>query len=191
MPAAAFAVHQLRYWLAFGSQAGVELQRQGHSYLHSVVPWIVFLITLAVGAFLGALGCAFDGQRPRPRRTVSFAGLWLLCSVSLVAIYVSQELLEGLFATGHPNGLIGIFGYGGGWSVPAAVAVGLVLAAVFYGARWVLHEVAERYCQDRARSGGTPTEVWRRHDVFVFRLAPLVGGWSDRGPPLQQRARLT
>jgi len=37
MPAAAFAVHQLRYYLAYGSAAGAELQRTGHSYLHSVV----------------------------------------------------------------------------------------------------------------------------------------------------------
>src|SRR5581483_12089280 len=70
MPAAAFAVHQLRYWLAFGSQAGAELERQGHSYLHSVAPWIVFLIAVAVGAFLRALGRAFGGQRTTPHRTV-------------------------------------------------------------------------------------------------------------------------
>ena len=29
-PAAAFAVHQLRYLLAFGGAASLELQRQGH-----------------------------------------------------------------------------------------------------------------------------------------------------------------
>ena len=56
----------------------------------------------------------------------------------------AQEFLEGLFATGHPGGLAGIFGYGGWWSIPAAVCVGLVLAAVFHGARWVLDEVAQR-----------------------------------------------
>ncbi|MGN6169566.1 MAG: hypothetical protein ACTHQQ_15560 [Solirubrobacteraceae bacterium] len=191
MPAAAFAVHQLRYWLAFGSQAGVELERQGHSYLHSVVPWIVLLIAVVVGAFLRALGRALGGQRSMPRRTVSFAGLWLLCSVTLVAIYASQEFLEGVLATGHQGGLAGIFGFGGWWSVPAAAAVGLVLAALFYSARWVLHEVAKRYRHDRGPGGATPAETWRPHAVFLFRLAPLVGGWSDRGPPLLKRARLT
>ena len=40
MPAAAFAVHQLRYWFAFGAHAGVVLRAQGHSYLHSVAPWV-------------------------------------------------------------------------------------------------------------------------------------------------------
>ena len=183
MPAAAFAVHQLRYWLAFGSQAGAELDRQGHSYLHSVAPWIIFLIAVAVGSFLRALGRAFGGQRTTPRRSVSFAVLWLLCSASLVAIYMSQELLEGLLATGHPGGLAGIFGFGGWWAVPAAVAVGLLLAAVFYGARWVLYEVAERYRRHRAAIGPPPPRSWRPRAVLVSRLAPLVAGWSGRGPP--------
>jgi hypothetical protein len=54
MPGAAFAVHQLSYWLAFGNRAAVVLQAQGHSYLHSVVPWIVVLIALSAGIFLQA-----------------------------------------------------------------------------------------------------------------------------------------
>src|SRR5438067_13612814 len=58
MPAAAFAVHQLRYWLAFGGHAGAQLQAQGHAYLHSLVPWIVLPIAIAVGGFLRALGRA-------------------------------------------------------------------------------------------------------------------------------------
>ena len=108
------------------------------------MPWIVLVIALVAGAFLRALGRAFGGRCSLPRYTVSFAALWLVCAACLVAIYVCQEFLEGLFATGHPAGLAGIFGYGGWWSVPAAVGVGLVLAAAFHGARWVLREVAQR-----------------------------------------------
>src|ERR1700730_4216038 len=84
MPAGAFAVHQLRYLLAFHGHAGDELQRQGHAYLHSLVPWIVLLIALAFGTFLRALGRAFGGRYSLPRFTVSFATLWLACSVCLV-----------------------------------------------------------------------------------------------------------
>ena len=184
MPAAAFAVHQLRYWLAFGSQAGVELQRQGHSYLHSVVPWIVLLIAVALGAFLHALGRAFGGRRSLPRYTASFAGLWLLCAACLVAIYITQEFLEGLFATGHPGGLAGIFGDGGWWSIPAALAVGLMLAAVFHGARWVLLQVFERYGRRIALPHARPVALSSRRDVALPRLAPLARGWSGRGPPV-------
>jgi hypothetical protein len=183
MPAGAFAVHQLRYWLAFGGHAGAQLQATGHSYLHSVVPWIVLLIAISCGVFLRALGRAFSGHCSVPRYTVSFAVLWLLCAASLVAIYAAQEFLEGLLAIGHPGGLAGIFGYGGWWSVPAALTVGLVLAAAFHGARWVLHEVAARH--GRRVRGARRRRITPRipRDAMLPRLAPLAGGWSGRGPP--------
>ncbi len=184
MPAAAFAVHQLRYWLAFGSQAGYELARQGHSYLHSVVPWIVLMIAVAVGAFLRALGRAFGGHRSLPRYTLSFAALWLVCSACLVAIYATQEFLEGLFLTGHPGGLVGIFGFGGWWAIPAAVAVGLVLAAAFQGARWILREVSDRYRRRRAAVRTRPLSRPAPRGLALPRLAPLANGWSGRGPPV-------
>ena len=117
------------------------------------------------------------------RYTLSFAALWLVCAAALVAIYVTQELLEGLFATGHPAGLVGVFGYGGWWSVPAALAVGLVLAAAFHGARWALREVAERRVpKPRTRRARTPVPR-PPYSVLAPRLAPLAGGWSGRGPP--------
>jgi hypothetical protein len=183
MPSAAFAVHQLRYLLAFGGHASLALQRQGHSYLHSLAPWSVLLIALALGAFLRALGRAFSGQRSLPRYTASFGALWLSCAACLVAIYASQEFLEGLFATGHPAGLTGIFGYGGWWAIPASLCVGLVLAAVFHGARWVLREVSERRA---ARASVVPAPL-APGPLPSYRLAPrlepLAAGWSGRGPP--------
>lgn len=183
LPPAAFAVHQLRYLLAYGSAAGIELQRTGHSYLHSIVPWIIVLIALAVGLFLRALGRAFAGQSSVPRYAGSFLALWLLCAASLVAIYAGQEFLEGLLATGHPAGLVGVFGYGGWWAIPAAACIGLVLAAVFHAGTWVLREVIRRFgCLRAPRAHRKPARA-RHAQVFVPRLAPLVGGWSGRGPP--------
>ena len=145
--------------LAFGGSAGIELARQGHSYLHSLVPWIVLLIGIAAGGFLVGVGRALAGQRSVPRSMLSFAALWVVCSACLVAIYVTQEFLEGLFATGHPAGPVGIFGYGGWWSIPASVCVGLVLAAVFHGTRWVLDEVAQRCAGALALAMLGPREV--------------------------------
>lgn len=184
MPAGAFAVHQLRYWLAYGHRAGFELAAQGHSYLHSVVPWIVLLIGLAVGTFLLALGRALGGGGSLPRYTLSFAALWLLCAACLVAIYTTQEFLEGLFATGHPGGLAGIYGYGGWWSIPAALAVALVLAAAFHSARRVLHAVAERSALRIVPAGRAAILVRPRLDALLPALEPLVDGWSGRGPPV-------
>ena len=98
-------------------------------------------------------------------------------------MYTTQEFLEGLFATGHPAGLAGIFGYGGWWSIPAALAVGLVLAAAFHGARKVLHAVAERHAQRPVLAGRPPRITRARLDVILPALAPLADGWSGRGPP--------
>ena len=154
MPAAAFAVHQLRYLLAYGSGASAELQRTGHSYLHSVAPWIVSLLALAAGGFLWSLGRAVAGQRSVGRYAASLLGLWLVCSATLVGIFAAQEFLEGLFAIGHPAGWIAIFGYGAWWAIPAALCIGLVLAALFHGARWILDAVAVAR-QRRARGRRT------------------------------------
>jgi hypothetical protein len=187
MPAAAFAVHQLRYYLAYGSAAGAELRRTGHSYVHSVVPWIVLLVALVCGGFLLTLGRALAGHRSVPRFCASLLGLWLVCAGCLVAIFVTQEFLEGLFATGHPAGLAGIFGLGGWWSIPAALCVGLALAALFHGARWVLDEVARRYAQARPRLAVRVVSSRRPSGLVLPRLAPLAEGFSGRGPPLLGR----
>ena len=183
VPAGAFAVHQLRYWLAYGHRAGYELAVQGHSYLHSVVPWIVLLIAFAVGTFLVALGRALGGGGSLPRYTLSFAALWLLCAACLIAIYMTQEFLEGLLVTGHPGGVAGIFGYGGLWSIPAALAVALVLAAVFHSARRVLDAVAGRCAGRVIPADRAPFVARARLGVLLPALAPLADGWSGRGPP--------
>jgi hypothetical protein len=183
MPAGAFAVHQLRYWLAFHGVAGVELQRQGHAYLHSVVPWIVLSLALAAGAFVRSVGRALGGECSVSRYATSFAAMWLLCAGCLVGIYVCQEFLEGVFLTGHPAGVAGIFGYGGWWSVPAAACIGLVLAALFHGARWVLRAVAERGGRRAALPRAPLTAPLGGCRPPAPRLTPVVVGWSDRGPP--------
>jgi hypothetical protein len=183
MPPAAFAVHQLRYWFAFHGQMGLELQRQGHAYLHSLVPWIVLLIALAVGVFLRALGGALSGHCSIPRYTFSFAFLWLVCAACLLALYASQELLEGTFVTGHPAGLVGVFGYGGWWSIPAALGVGLVLAASFHGARWVLRETARRRAGRSLAPARTAVVARAPRDLSLPRMAALAGGCSGRSPP--------
>jgi hypothetical protein len=183
MPVAALAVHELRFVLAFGGHAGVELQRQGHSYLHSLAPWIVLLLAASVGGFLWVLGRALWGHRSLPRYTLSLAGLWLACSAALVAIFVAQELLEGLFATGHPRGLAGIFGYSGWWSIPASVCVGLVVAIVFHGARWLLDEVARRRSRPGLLRSRPAVAVPVPRNALLPRLLPLAEGRSGRGPP--------
>jgi hypothetical protein len=180
---AAFAVHQLRYVLAFGGHAGIELQRSGHAYLHSLVPWIVLLLALALGGFARGLGRALAGHSSPGRYGISLAALWLVCAAALLAVFTVQEAIEGLVIAGHPAGLAGIFGYGGWWAIPVCACFGLMLAAWLHGARWVLAAVARRHaCPARPRRRLAfvpipPLALWQPV------LAPLCAGWSDRGPP--------
>jgi hypothetical protein len=183
MPLAALLVHQLRYLLAFGSQAGLQVARQGHAYLHSLVPWLVLLLSLAVGGFLWALGRALAGHRSPSRYTASLLGLWAACTGCLIAIFVVQESLEGLLAVGHPAGLAGVFGYGGWWALPAAACVGLVLATIFHGARWVLDEAARLARCARRRVPRPERPLAHPAHTATARLTPLADGWSGRGPP--------
>jgi hypothetical protein len=184
LPAAAFAVHQLRYMLAFGVGAGAELSRSGHSYLHSVAPWLILLLALTVGAFLRAAGRAFAGQRTIPRYAMSLGVLWMLSATALVAIFVTQELLEGVFATGHPAGLTGIFGYGGWWSIPAAACVGLVVASLFHGALWVVDEVAGRRAPSLAPLRRRRIRPQAPRDLALPRSILGRGASRGRAPPL-------
>ena len=152
-----------------------------------MAPWIVFLIAVVVLVFLRALGRALAVRLLRrfAQSRSLFCGSVPSGRISLVAIYMSQEFLEGLLATSHPGGLTGIFGFGGWWSVPAAAAVGFALAAVFYGARWAPHEVAERYrrapwCLSVRRRPSHGARAMRSQSPGWLHLWP---GWSRRGPP--------
>ncbi len=182
VPAAALAVHQLRFMLAFGGRATVVLSQQGHAYMHSLVPWIVLSVAAAAGLFLWSLGRALGGNRRPTQYAASFTVLWIVCTITLIVIYAGQELLEGFFATGHTAGLAGVFSYGGWWSIPAALCVGLVLAAVFHGARWTLDEVARRHRRQAPAYQRENASAPRRRDALPL-LTPLAQGASGRGPP--------
>jgi len=184
LPVGAYAVHQLRYLFAFGGNAGTVLRETGHSYLGSVVPWLILLVGLIVGSFLRALGRAFAGHTSVRRYGASLGALWLTCTLCLIAIFTVQELLEGLLATGHPTGWVGVFGFGGWWAVPAAAMVGLVLASLFHGALWVLRVAETSAARRRRPTGAKPVGSSRPADALRPRIPPLTRGWSNRGPPL-------
>jgi hypothetical protein len=200
-PVAAFAVHQLRYLLAFGDGASREFERTGHSYLHSVVSWVVLLAALGLGVFLRRLGQACAGRTSPAHLTASFAGLWMACAVSLVAIFVLQELIEGLLATGHAVGPALVFAHGGWWSLPASGCVGLMLAAILHGARWSLTR-SPGQTPVPCHPGGVsdcslpvgPVPRWRRPDpcgAIGQTAAHLYSGAGGivrrRGPGLEPR----
>jgi hypothetical protein len=183
-PLAALVVHQLRYELAFGGGASRELADQGHSYLHELTPWIVLAVAIGLGGLIARVARAWRSGEGDGSQARGLIGLWALVSVALFSLYVGQEFLEGLFATGHPQGLAGILGDGGWWALPAAGAVGALLTLVIAGGRVLVAAVAAR---SRRRAAITVAHAARlavcRDRVALPRLAPLARVGAGRAPP--------
>ena len=181
VPAAAFVVHQLRYRIAYGPDAGRVLAAQGHSYLGSFAPWLVLALSFAAGLFLLRVARAVAGRPDTPTRR-SLAGLWALATASLVAVYVVQELLEGVFAAGHPAGLAGVFGHGGWWAFVLAAVAGVVIAALLR-AGCAIVSAAGRLAARRPMRLAPPL-AGRTVSVVLVPWPPLAGAAAGRAPPV-------
>jgi len=190
MPAAALAVHQLRYELAYGGGASHALAAQGHAYLSSLTPGIVLLTGLALGGSLGALvqrwGRGGDGAAGAGCGVVRAAGLraWLLASAALLAIYCGQELLEGVFAGGHAGGVTAVLGGGGWWALPLALLVGGLLAlALRAGAAVGDVMAAARPLRLRLRAVARAAKAAALPEVPALALPAPLARAAGRAPP--------
>lgn len=183
LPAGAYAVHQLRYFVTFGGHAEHELAAQGHAYLTALTAPIALLCAAAVGCFVGRLAQAWRGAAPGQRNQPGVRRVWLTTAALLVLIYVGQELLEGFLTTGHPGGLIGVFGAGGWSAVPLAVIVGGLIAL----ALWAGHRALAFVGGLRRASRPRPRRrvcTRRPRSVMRPRTAPLATKAAGRAPPL-------
>jgi hypothetical protein len=169
-------VHQLRYWLTYGPQASTQLADQGHAYLGSIVPWLV----LATGAALGGRLVSVASRRGPAARVRPFVAVWAACAFALVAIYTAQELLEGMFAQGHPGGIAGVFGHGGWWSVPLSVGIAFAIALlVRVGA--ALERVVAR--PPKLSFAPSPVLARRPRTPHLVAFRPLAAAAAGRAPP--------
>jgi len=180
MPAAAFAVHQLRYLLAYRSHASAELAAQGHSYLHSLVPWLVVTLAVGLSAFVRRAARALRTGETGTFSRRSAAMLWSATTVGLVLIYAVQESFEAFFASGHPTGLAGIFGHGGWWAVPAAGFAALLIVAILRLGRSLVR-VAGRLA--RRRTEPSFVASLPRCTVVLVSARPLALSAAGRAPP--------
>src|SRR3954451_21619667 len=85
--AGALALHELRYLVAYGGDAGRALDEEGHGYLGTVAA----LVDAAVVASGATLVAASVRRRRPPPRAPSCRLRWLGASVALLIIYVAQE----------------------------------------------------------------------------------------------------
>jgi hypothetical protein len=181
----ALGVHDLRYLLAYHGHAGQELALQGHAYLRFVTPLLAGLLVLAAAAFASRLMRAYAaGEGDAALRMPSTRRVWLFASALLVAVYSSQEWLEGLLAEGHPGGIGAPFSHGGWVAVPLALAIGLLIALALRGAATAIAVAAAR--------GRTRMAVLARPDLrsrigssvwIPARSAPLARALAPRAPP--------
>jgi hypothetical protein len=180
MPAAAFAVHQLRYLLAYGPHAKTALAAQGHTYLHSLVPWFVVMLAVGLSGFVRraahALGTGETGAFSRGSWTM----LWGATTTGLVMIYAVQESLEAFFASGHPTGFAGVFGHGGWWALPASAAVSLLVVAALRLGRSII-VAAGRLAPRRYHFTLVPAAVPR--GLVLVPARPLARSAAGRAPP--------
>jgi hypothetical protein len=179
MPISALAVHQLRYYVAFGSRAPEHLARDGHAYLSTIEPFVLLCVALAIGALIGRLAASW--RQPATGSAPPFVRVWTVCALTLFAIYCGQELFEGLFAVGHPAGMAGVLGHGGWIALPAALAIGAALALALRVAERLVAFVGRLAA--RRRPAPAPPHARSAPHRLDWRLAPLAGITGSRAPP--------
>ena len=173
------AVHQLRYLLAFGGQAGSELAAQGHSYLGLAAPIVAALALSAIAARIvrAALTGRVEGEPSSLRRSAA------LYAAAILAVFWTQELGEGVAFAGHPGGAAAVLAQGGLLALPLSLAIGLLCALLDRR----LHDV-ERIASAlrRSRPGRRlePGELGTAAAAHPRLYAPLAFGLARRPPPL-------
>jgi hypothetical protein len=178
-PAAAYAVHQLRFEFGYGAGSNAALAAQGHGYQDSLAPWVGILLALGLGSYLARLARAAAGARDvAPHR--SFAKLAVVAWALLLAAYGVQELLEGVFAAGHPAGLEGVLGHGGWWAIPLSGLAALAVAALLRLAETVVEAVAPA-TRTLLPHAGAP--LLRPVAATVPAISPLARRLAGRAPP--------
>ena len=180
---AAFAVHQLRYLVAFGGDTGEELSHQGHDYLASAAP---FAAALLLAAFAATLLLARSGASAPGGSAARRAGF---CGLAILVVYATQEMVEGALSAGHPAGLDAVLASAGWVALPLALLLGALTVLVerlLERAEVVLarprRALAARRRPPRARGS------LRAGHSRAPRVSPLALGSPQRPPPVPEPA---
>jgi hypothetical protein len=176
----ALVLHDLRYRVGYQEHAGAALRAQGHAYLPLLGAFVASVLASALASF-GAILIRARRSESTASSGLPFARTWGYSTVSLAAIYVTQEWLEGQLAPGHPAGLAGVIGHAGWVALLLAGAVGAAIALLLRGADAVVAFVSGRAVR-RRRSG--PSSVRRPPAFAPPTLDVLACKLAARAPPL-------
>lgn len=179
---ACLAAYELRHLVGWMTGAAPTQTVGGAGSLQA---WLAALLAIGAVLVLREAGRGLATQLPRPRWSGSLLRTWLGCSLGILGALCCAHLIATTADGGR--GLDGsslLVGFQS-WSVAlAALVAGLALAVSLTAARWVVATVSRRRRQ-RTRSAVASTLAARRAPTGA-RLrtpTPLLGGWSDRGPP--------
>jgi hypothetical protein len=176
----AVAVHQARYGLALAAGAHETGVAHRHGYLGVLIP--ALLAATFAATCVSLLGAALRRRVPAGRSAGGATERAALFALGLLAVYLCQELAEGLITAG-PSGLAdGIVGAGGWLVVPLAMFFGAA-AALLGGA---LDTVEERLARSEPQLLRAPRRLPRPLTAAVIPLASraLAFGFARRPPPL-------
>ncbi len=174
----AFALHQLRYLIAFGGSSSAELAHQGHRYMSELLaPMAVLILAAALATLIRGTEGESAARAPLARRIAVFAG-------ALLAIYLGQESLEGLIVAGHPTGAAAALANAGWIAIPLALAIGALSALLAHILERVEHVIAVVHAERPQRSRA-PSSRGRALPARGLRLpsTPLAFGLARRPPP--------
>lgn len=177
--AGAMAVHELRYLIG---GHGAAPESAGHAYLPLAGLGAALLVAAACAQLLALVVGARRTGRREPD-ALGFVAAWLVASLSIAAVFVAQELLEGLIAGDRATGLATVLGSGGWVALPAAAAVGALVAVALAGARAVVAAAARGSAR---RSQPAPRPPLRRPLARGHRRVTdvLATNLAGRAPPL-------
>jgi ABC-type nitrate/sulfonate/bicarbonate transport system permease component len=131
-------------------------------------PWILILVALGAGVMLREAARGLACRLPRPRWSAGFVGTWAGSSVLLLTVLLASASSLG----------------SGTWiSIALAVCLGLVLAASLPRARQLLSALTRLRRRIPARTRASTVPIPCALTVAAPVPAPLLAGWSDRGPP--------
>jgi hypothetical protein len=183
LTAAALSLHQLRYLLAYGGQSEQQLGLQAHAYLALIVPVAAVLMLVAVAAFAVRLLKAKRAAASEQGLPTGYK-LWARSSCFLLGLYSLQEWLEGQLGHGHEAGVGAVFGHGGWWAIPLALALGAVVASLLRGAATAIELVAARRKRVRRRIAGSTPRTRRARGSQRPALDVVAAFLAGRGPPV-------
>jgi hypothetical protein len=178
---AAFGLHQLRYMVGYGGEAGESLAAHGHAYLDVT---LLFLTALALSIVPASLILAASSRKSASGALLNSAtARCTTYSMLLLATFVVQELAEGLLAPGHPEGLEGLVAHGGWIVAPLAALLGTALGLLEDGFAVVERRLAGGSFLLGARPA--PAKVVRPspRPAAVPRAALALGFGLARRPP--------